>query len=84
MNHFQIYEQIKQLQIPIQEIRHRFRSDYIISLEIHILCYQVLLKGTTWDVFSGHFFRFSFINFLRFDVAIFDLVHDVEAINDLC
>ena len=36
-------------------------------------------------VFSGHFFS-NFFNyfFFRFVVAIFDLVHDVEAIHGLC
>ena len=38
--------------------------------------------GTTKDSFSGHFFEFSIIFFFGFVelVAIFDIVHDVEAI----
>ena len=38
-------------------------------------------RCTTWDS-SGNFF--SFFDFLSFVVACLDLVHDVEAIHDLC
>ena len=37
-------------------------------------------RDTTYDGFSGHFFRIFEIKFVCFDVAIFDQVHDMEAI----
>ena len=37
-------------------------------------------RGTTWDGLSGQFFSIFFIDFVCFVVAIFDLVHNVEAI----
>ena len=37
-----------------------------------------------WDGFSGQFFRIFEIIIFCFVVALYDLVHDVEAIHDLC
>ena len=39
-----------------------------------------LARGATQDDFSGHFFRIFEIIIFCFDVAICDLVHDVETI----
>ena len=48
-----------------------------------VIC--LIFKGYNLDGFSGQFFRFFFfIKWFCFLVAIFDLVHYVEAIHDLC
>ena len=38
-----------------------------------------MARGTTYDGFSSHFF-FPIFDFFLFLVAIYDLVHDVEAV----
>ena len=41
-------------------------------------------RGTTKDCFSGQYFRIFDNNLLCFVLAIFDLVHYLEAIHGLC
>ena len=41
-------------------------------------------RGTSYDGFSGHFFVILKSFLFCFFVAIFDLVHDVEATHGLC
>ena len=44
---------------------------------------RVITRSATLDDFSGHFFRIFEIIIFCFVVAICDLVHDMEATNDL-
>ena len=41
---------------------------------------KIFSRGTTYDGFSGQFFRIFEIKLFCFVVALSDLVHDVEAI----
>ena len=61
---------------------HGFGSDYPSSWSMATYMH-ILFKGIQRG-FSGQGFRILELKLFGFVVAIFDLVHDVEAIHDLC
>ena len=56
---------------------------FSLKVQVHFCDPFILTWGTMYDGFSGQFFRVFEIIFFCFDFAIFTILHNVKAIDDL-